>query len=54
MPEELIDESNPFHAKKPKPEAPEPAKSAKPSYQDSASAANDILKRMMERRRGSK
>jgi predicted component of type VI protein secretion system len=51
--EELIDESNPFHVKKPKPEAP-PAAPSKPTYQDSASAANDILKRMMDRRRASK
>jgi predicted component of type VI protein secretion system len=53
VPEELVDESNPFHAKK-KPEAAEPPKSTKPNFSDSSSAANDILKRMMERRKSSK
>lgn len=50
-PEEFIDESNPFHVKKKKaePEAP-----AKPSYKDTSDAASDILRKMMERRRGSR
>jgi predicted component of type VI protein secretion system len=52
-PEELIDESNPIHAKKP---APEEAPKAKPKLdvKDSSSAANDLLKKMMDRRRPSK
>jgi predicted component of type VI protein secretion system len=49
IPEEFLDESNPFHVKKAKPEEP-----AKPAYKDSSDAANDILRKMMERRRGSK
>lgn len=47
--EEFIDESNPFYVKKKAPEAP-----AKPTYKDSSDAASDILRKMMERRRGSK
>lgn len=48
-PEEFIDESNPFYAaRKAAAAASEPAK---PSYKDSSDAANDILKRMMDRRR---
>jgi pSer/pThr/pTyr-binding forkhead associated (FHA) protein len=49
MPEELIDESNPFYVKKKAPEAP-----SKPVYKDSSDAASDILRKMMERRRSSK
>ena len=53
LPEELIDESNPFHAK---PAPPEEAPKAKPKLEvkDSSSAANDILKKMMDRRRSPK
>ena len=50
MPEELIDESNPFYVKKKK-EAEGPAK---PVYKDTSDAANDILRKMMERRKASR
>jgi pSer/pThr/pTyr-binding forkhead associated (FHA) protein len=46
--EELIDESNPFYVAKKK--AEEPAKPA--ASQDSSDAASEILRKMMERRRG--
>ena len=46
--EELIDESNPFSVAKKK--AEEPAKPA--ASQDSSDAASEILRKMMERRRG--
>jgi predicted component of type VI protein secretion system len=49
-PEEFIDESNPFYVKKKK-EAEGPAK---PVYKDTSDAANDILRKMMERRRASR
>jgi pSer/pThr/pTyr-binding forkhead associated (FHA) protein len=49
MPEDLIDESNPFYVKK---KAPEPTTPSKPTYKDTSDAASDILKKMMERRRG--
>lgn len=49
VPEEFIDESNPFYVKKKEPEAP-----AKPVYKDTSDAANDILRKMMERRRSNK
>jgi pSer/pThr/pTyr-binding forkhead associated (FHA) protein len=45
--EELLDESNPFYVPK---KQPEPAKPA--SSKDSSDAASDILRKMMERRRG--
>lgn len=49
-PEEYVDESNPFYVKKAKaPEGP-----AKPSFKDSSDAASEILRKMMERKRGSK
>lgn len=48
--EELIDESNPFYAKKAA-AAPE-AKPSKPAFESSSDAANDILRRMLDRRRG--
>ncbi len=44
IPEEFLDESNPFFVKKPVAES-------KPSYKDTSDAASDILKKMMERRR---
>ncbi len=50
MPEEFIDESNPFYVKK----KAEPVGPAKPAYENTSDAANDILKKMMERRRSSK
>jgi len=46
MPEEFIDESNPFYAK--------PAAVAKQVFQNSSDAAGDILRKMMERRKASK
>jgi len=49
-PAEFVDESNPFYVKK----AKEPEGPAKPSYKDSSDAASDILRKMMERRRGPK
>jgi predicted component of type VI protein secretion system len=52
MPEELIDESNPFYVKK-KTEAA-PASSAKGPQKDSSDAANDILRKMMDRRKAAK
>ncbi len=52
IPEEFIDESNPFHVKK---KAPEAAKgSGKPEFKDTSDAASDILRKMMERKRSSK
>ena len=48
--EEFIDESNPFYVAKKKAEAPAASKGAAPQA-DSSAAANDILRRMMERRR---
>jgi hypothetical protein len=54
MPDEFIDESNPFYVKKK--EAAEAAAGpvAKPSPKDSSDAAGDILRKMMDRRRASK
>jgi len=46
--EELIDESNPFHVAKKKPEV---AAAKKPAAKDSSDAASDILRRLMERKR---
>lgn len=51
-PEELIDESNPFYVAKKAAQAP--PSTAKATFQDTSAAANDILKRMMERKRASK
>ena len=52
-PEEYIDESNPFYVKK---TAETPAAATKPGVgsQDSSSAAGDILRKLMDRRRSSK
>jgi hypothetical protein len=50
MPEDFVDESNPFYKKK----TAEVEKSTKPSYKDTSDAANDILRKMMERRRNSR
>jgi predicted component of type VI protein secretion system len=51
IPEEFIDESNPFYVKK-KPAAEQGP--AKPVYKDTSDAASDILRKMMERRRSSR
>ncbi len=52
MPEDFIDESNPFYVKK---KAPEPAAGpSKPVYKDTSDAAQDILRKMFERRKASK
>lgn len=48
MPEELLDESNPFHVKKKTAEESGPSK---PVYKDTSDAATDILRKMMERRK---
>ena len=52
MPEEFIDESNPFYVKKK--EAAPAAGAAKPSQKDSSDAAGDILRKMMDRRKASR
>ncbi|WP_435010323.1 FHA domain-containing protein [Tundrisphaera lichenicola] len=52
MPEEFIDESNPFYVKK---KDAEPATgAAKAAQKDSSDAAGDILRKMMDRRKASK
>jgi len=49
QPEDLLDESNPFYIPKPKKaKADEPAKAA---YKDTSDAANDILRKMFDRKR---
>ena len=53
-PEDFIDESNPFHVKKPKPEEAAKPGSGKQVFKDTSDAASEILRKMMERRRGSK
>ena len=50
VPEEFVDESNPFYVKKKAEEAP----AAKGPQKDSSDAAGDILRRMMDRRKASK
>jgi len=52
IPEEFIDESNPFYVKKK--EAAPAGGAAKPSTKDSSDAAGDILRKMMDRRKASK
>jgi predicted component of type VI protein secretion system len=54
IPEEFIDESNPFYAAKKAQKEQAKAGPAKPSFKDTSDAANDILRRLMERRRASK
>jgi FHA domain len=54
VPEEFIDESNPFYAAKKAQKEQAKAGPAKPSFKDTSDAANDILRRLMERRRASK
>jgi predicted component of type VI protein secretion system len=48
--EEFLDESNPFYIPK-KPKANEPTKAA---YKDTSDAANDILRKMFEKRRANR
>ena len=48
LPEDFVDESNPFHVKKKGPEAGTPEKA---QFKDTSDAASDILRRMMERRK---
>jgi len=52
MPEEFIDESNPFYVKKK--EADSAGGAVKPSHKDSSDAAGDILRKMMDRRKASR
>jgi predicted component of type VI protein secretion system len=56
IPEEFIDESNPFYAAKKaqKEQAKGQASAAKSAYKDTSDAASDILRRLMERRRASR
>ncbi|MDR3634181.1 MAG: FHA domain-containing protein [Isosphaeraceae bacterium] len=49
--EEFLDESNPFYVKK---KTAGPEQPTKPTYKDTSDAANDILRKMMERRKSSK
>jgi predicted component of type VI protein secretion system len=51
IPEEYMDESNPFYVKKTQ---AAPAAAAKEPQKDSSDAAHDILRRMMDRRKASK
>jgi len=53
LPEEFIDESNPFYAAKKAQQlqAKQGAGPAKPNFKDTSDAAGDILRRLMERRR---
>lgn len=51
IPEEFIDESNPFYVKK---KAAEPEQPTKPVYKDTSDAASDILRKMMERRKSNR
>jgi hypothetical protein len=56
--EEFMDESNPFYAAKKaqreQAKAAGPAGGQKPAFKDSSDAANEILRKLMERRRASK
>lgn len=52
MPEEWVDESNPFYAAKKKAQEAGSGEPEKPSYKDSSEAANAILRKMIERRKG--
>jgi predicted component of type VI protein secretion system len=51
MPEEFIDESNPFYVKK---KGPEPAKGAPKPEANTSDAASEILRKMIERKRSSR
>jgi predicted component of type VI protein secretion system len=48
LPDEFIDESNPFYVKKKK---EQPAGPAQPQFKDTSDAATEILRKMMERRK---
>jgi predicted component of type VI protein secretion system len=55
IPEEFVDESNPFYAaKKAKDQQAKQTGPAKSAFKDTSDAAGDILRRLMERRRASK
>jgi predicted component of type VI protein secretion system len=55
IPEDFIDESNPFYAaKKAQQQQAKQTGPAKPAFKDTSDAAGDILRRLMERRRASK
>jgi predicted component of type VI protein secretion system len=54
VPEEFIDESNPFYAAKKAQKEAAKAGPAKPAFKDTSDAAGDILRRLMERRRAEK
>ncbi len=54
VPEEYVDESNPFYVKKKAAEAPAAVGKNSPNAGDSSSAANDILRKLLDRRRASK
>jgi pSer/pThr/pTyr-binding forkhead associated (FHA) protein len=55
VPEEFLDESNPFFAaKKAQQEAAKQTGPAKAAFKDTSDAATDILRRLMERRRADK
>ena len=52
VPEEFLDQSNPFYAaKKAQKEQAKQTGPAKPEFKDTSDAASDILRRLMERRR---
>ncbi len=52
--EEFIDESNPFYAAKKAQKEQAKAGPSKQSFKDTSDAANDILRRLMERRKASR
>ncbi len=52
MPDDFIDESNPFYVKKKKPE--EAGKPVKPEMANTSDAASEILRKMMERKKQQK
>ena len=54
MPEEFVDESNPFYVKKKGPEQSAAAGKPVAGAQDSSSAAGDVLRKLLDRRRASK
>jgi pSer/pThr/pTyr-binding forkhead associated (FHA) protein len=54
LPEEFVDESNPFYAAKKALQQAKQGGPAKPSFKDTSDAASDILRRLMERRRAEK
>ena len=54
MQDEFIDESNPFYVKKKEPEHSAASGKPIPGSQDSSSAAGDVLRKLLDRRRASK